>query len=364
MLKELRILNNNLSPSNVRQLPKLIASLALPSLRVLYVGERLWDEGISHLFESSAVQKLVNLEHLHLVDTCVKSSGFVSFLRVFRHSFFPRLMDVVIQESNYFHTVFHCSQSGYLNEITEVTFEMLDKSDFSPYLAALFCIESLQRLVLRCNHNYSAFSAFDDAAQKGFFQHLKCIEVWNPIYCYPDIQAMASIVLPIMETVVLNGISIVQGKSSERQETIEKYRGNLFDRNSHLVTPVPPRKAINSVILQNTQLGDQLIPLFVVPLSGFTSFIDIRKNHISDDGVYYLYKRMVDLDHSEVKTILIDEDNLSEQSKLYLYKITHWEDKEVDSDIAKFEMNSTPHELDFLDIPQELQRRACCCCIL
>lgn len=30
-------------------------------------------------------------------DTCVKSSGFVSFLRVFRHSFFPRLMDVVIQ---------------------------------------------------------------------------------------------------------------------------------------------------------------------------------------------------------------------------------------------------------------------------
>lgn len=73
---------------------------------------------------------------------------------------------------------------------------------------------------------------------------------------------------------------------------------------------------------------------------------------------------MVDLGHSEVKTILIDEDTLSEQSKLYLYKITHWEDKEVDSDIAKFEMNSTPHELDFLDIPQELQRRACCCCIL
>ena len=53
----------------MRQLPKLIASLALPSLRVLYVGERLWDEGISHLFESSAVQKLVNLEHLHLVGT-------------------------------------------------------------------------------------------------------------------------------------------------------------------------------------------------------------------------------------------------------------------------------------------------------
>ena len=73
----------------------------------------------------------------------------------------------------------------------------------------------------------------------------------DPIYCYPDIQVMASIVLPIMETVVLNGISIVQGKSSERQEAIEKYRGNLFDRNSHLVTPVPPRKAINSVILQS-----------------------------------------------------------------------------------------------------------------
>ena len=30
-------------------------------------------------------------------DTCVKSSGFVSFLRVFRHSFFPRLVDVVIR---------------------------------------------------------------------------------------------------------------------------------------------------------------------------------------------------------------------------------------------------------------------------
>ena len=35
----------------------------------------------------------------------------------------------------------------------------------------------------------------------------------DPIYCYPDIQAMASIVLPIMETDVLNGRSNLQRKS-------------------------------------------------------------------------------------------------------------------------------------------------------
>ena len=61
-------LDNNLSPSTAQQLPQVIASLALPSLRVLWIEERLWDEGVRSFFRSDAIVNLVNLERLSLVS--------------------------------------------------------------------------------------------------------------------------------------------------------------------------------------------------------------------------------------------------------------------------------------------------------
>ena len=61
-------LDNNLSPSTAQQLPQVIGSLALPSLRVLWIEERLWDEGVRSFFRSDAIVNLVNLERLSLVS--------------------------------------------------------------------------------------------------------------------------------------------------------------------------------------------------------------------------------------------------------------------------------------------------------
>lgn len=51
--------------------------------------------------------------------------------------------------------------------------------DYSYYLVALFCIESLQKLVLKCNYNFSSLRGFADAAKKGFLQNLETVEVWS-----------------------------------------------------------------------------------------------------------------------------------------------------------------------------------------
>lgn len=100
MLKELRIANNNLSPSTAQQLPQVIGSLALPSLRVLWIEERLWDEGVRSFFRSDAIVNLVNLERLSLVNTCLKVDAFVSFLQTFHEKVFPNLKEVQIKGRN------------------------------------------------------------------------------------------------------------------------------------------------------------------------------------------------------------------------------------------------------------------------
>ncbi|KAK8795387.1 hypothetical protein WA588_004231 [Blastocystis sp. NMH] len=69
MVKELRILNNNLSPSTILQLPSIFSSFALPSLRKLYIGERIRDPGIIALFDDALLPTFQNLEELSLVGT-------------------------------------------------------------------------------------------------------------------------------------------------------------------------------------------------------------------------------------------------------------------------------------------------------
>lgn len=46
----------------------MISSLALPSLRVLWIEERLWDEDVCNFFRSDAIANLVNLEQMSLVS--------------------------------------------------------------------------------------------------------------------------------------------------------------------------------------------------------------------------------------------------------------------------------------------------------
>lgn len=50
----------------MNQLGELLGSLLLPSIRSLYIGERLWDSGLSALFTEQSLPKLINLEHLTL----------------------------------------------------------------------------------------------------------------------------------------------------------------------------------------------------------------------------------------------------------------------------------------------------------
>ena len=46
----------------------MISSLALPSLRVLWIEERLWDEDVCNFFRSDAIANLVNLEQITALD--------------------------------------------------------------------------------------------------------------------------------------------------------------------------------------------------------------------------------------------------------------------------------------------------------
>lgn len=94
-----------MSPSTVHQLGNLIASLTLPSLISLYIGERLWDCGLSALFTEDSLPKLMNVEQLTFcgfvclnaltIDTCVKDA-FVSFLQYFKKDSFPVLQELKI----------------------------------------------------------------------------------------------------------------------------------------------------------------------------------------------------------------------------------------------------------------------------
>lgn len=55
----------------------------------------------------------------------------------------------------------------------------MSQMDCSYYLVALFCIESLRKLVLKCNYHFSSLRGFADAANKGFLQNLETVEVWS-----------------------------------------------------------------------------------------------------------------------------------------------------------------------------------------
>ena len=74
LLLLLLFIENNISPSTVQQLGNLLASLPLPSLRSLFINERLWDSGIACLFSPNSLPKLINLEHLIL---CGKNLHFI-----------------------------------------------------------------------------------------------------------------------------------------------------------------------------------------------------------------------------------------------------------------------------------------------
>ena len=66
-MKGLILIDNNLSPSTVQQLPKLFSTFVMPSLRILYISERMWDAGVVSLFDDSVIRNFQNLEYLSLV---------------------------------------------------------------------------------------------------------------------------------------------------------------------------------------------------------------------------------------------------------------------------------------------------------
>lgn len=62
---------------------------------------------------------------------------------------------------------------------------------------------------------------------------------------------MSLVVLPKMKTAVLSGANIVNYSTSEHLETVERYRGVLFDESTHRSAAESAKRDLDSVILQS-----------------------------------------------------------------------------------------------------------------
>ena len=75
----------------------------------------------------------------------------------------------------------------------------------------------------------------------------------DSLYYYQEVYLMPLVVLPRIETSVLSGVNIVDYDPLERLETVERYRGVLFEESSHQLAPDTVGRNLNSVILQSKE---------------------------------------------------------------------------------------------------------------
>ena len=75
----------------------------------------------------------------------------------------------------------------------------------------------------------------------------------DSLYYYKEVYLMSLVVLPKMKTAVLSGANIVNYSTSEHLETVERYRGVLFDESTHRSASEDAKRNLDSVILQSRE---------------------------------------------------------------------------------------------------------------
>ena len=75
----------------------------------------------------------------------------------------------------------------------------------------------------------------------------------DSLYYYKEVYLMSLVVLPKMKTAVLSGANIVNYSTSEHLETVERYRGVLFDESTHRSASESAKRDLDSVILQSRE---------------------------------------------------------------------------------------------------------------
>ncbi|KNB45109.1 hypothetical protein JH06_1628 [Blastocystis sp. subtype 4] len=376
MLKELRIMSkermkrdNNLSPSTIEQLPQLFSTFVMPSLRVLYISERMWDTGVISLFDDNVIRCFQNLEYLSLkvlnIETCSKGKSYSNLLSKFYRKQFPRTLRLyLVPEKGYFSCHSFCKRIHGVNTIWKTEVSMFDHADYSELVAAVFCIESLTHVSLHCNKESTVFPSLFTAIEKQFLRKVEYVEFSNMVISYPDLQQIHKYHLPKLETLIIHGLDMVPRYVKEISPLIEMYRGVLYPEHSHVAGELPLESSLVKCVCTKTTLGDSIFRYVVVPIALRAQMIDIRENEITDNGVRYFYDQMKEFKDYRVKELLIDTDGLSPLSQLLLRQIIT-QDETLDVEIAKLEKDNEEKEVLEVELEEkEVPKHRSCCAIV
>lgn len=108
-------------------------------------------------------------------------------------------------------------------------------------LAARFCRRGEEGVSPKSRNRGSVECMFDSNS------------IVDSLYYYKEVYLMSLVVLPKMKTAVLSGANIVNYSTSEHLETVERYRGVLFDESTHRSASESAKRNLDSVILQSRE---------------------------------------------------------------------------------------------------------------
>lgn len=124
---------------------------------------------------------------------------------------------------------------------------MLNNTNYSDMVAALFCISSLTHVTIHCNKETTIFPTLFDCQKKGLLAQLEELEATSTfgvfltkdtVISYPDIQQFHSFRLPKLRVYRFDSknrrdfchpaIDMVRNYAKEVPSAVEAFRGRLF----------------------------------------------------------------------------------------------------------------------------------------